>query len=478
MNAAMKIFSLIALAVAIFLTGCATVKRAPILASEVHLIETKYGIVQIQENIKGLHPIPVFGTLDTSTTLSSTKDSRIPISALIENSQYIGQVHWSGTISELNIPESAYSEGISRPLAFLPTRVQTAIKERAAEMGANLVIVEIGGGDYQWVMEDGKFQPKFLLWGKAYWKSATNGAITDSNIDIEFKPDHNDYIRRGLAKGAKGDLEGAIADFDEAIKLKPDDILAYNNRSVAKRMKGDLEGAIADYSKVIELIPDNVSAYDNRGRLKLNMGDWDDAIADFNEAIKLKPDFDSAYGDRALGKAAKGDLKGAMADYNKAIDINPTNSWAHHRRGCLYYDSHDFTNAMVDFQRSSELEQPLHNFSFFRIWLIRARSGEAEAATGELREYWNFRKIGTGDDWQSKISNFLTGQLNEADLFNAARAGEQHCAAYFYAGSKRLIEGDKATATDYFEKCLSTDEKTLCEYDSAAAELKFLKTTN
>ena len=115
------------------------------------------------------------------------------------------------------------------------------------------------------------------------------------------------------------------------------------------------------------------------------------------------------------------------------------------------------------------------SYSFLRMWLIRARNGDA---TGEIENYWNSNKTGTPNDWPSKISSFLTGQLNEAELFKAAKGGEQHCSAYFYAGSKRLIEGDKATATDYFEKCLATDEKTLCEYDSAAAELKFLKTTN
>ncbi len=53
---------------------------------------------------------------------------------------------------------------------------------------------------------------------------------------------------------------------------------------------------------------------------------------------------------------------------------------------------------------------------------------------------------------------------------------EQQCEAFFYAGSKRLTEGDKIAATAYFGKCLATEEKTFIEYKSAGAELKFLKT--
>jgi len=72
--------------------------------------------------------------------------------------------------------------------------------------------------------------------------------------------------------------------------------------------------------------------------------------------------------------------------------------------------------------------------------------------------------------------------LTEPDFFKAAentdkqKDNEQHCEAYFYAGSKRLIAGDKTIATDYFEKCMATDEKGFIEYQGAAAELKFLKT--
>ena len=52
---------------------------------------------------------------------------------------------------------------------------------------------------------------------------------------------------------------------------------------------------------------------------------------------------------------------------------------------------------------------------------------------------------------------------------------ERHCEAYFYAGTKRLIDGDKKTAQDYFEKCVATGLKNFSEYDCAAAELKALK---
>src|ERR1700719_1626676 len=61
------------------------------------------------------------------------------------------------------------------------------------------------------------------------------------------------YYGRGLAKSTKGDQDGAIADFSQAIELNPKLAEAYLIRGGAKQTKGDLEGAIADENQAIEL---------------------------------------------------------------------------------------------------------------------------------------------------------------------------------------------------------------------------------
>jgi TPR repeat len=58
------------------------------------------------------------------------------------------------------------------------------------------------------------------------------------------------------ARSAKGDLDGALKDYDEAICLKPDYAIAYYNRGRARKAKGDLEGALKDYGEIIRLKPD------------------------------------------------------------------------------------------------------------------------------------------------------------------------------------------------------------------------------
>ena len=52
---------------------------------------------------------------------------------------------------------------------------------------------------------------------------------------------------------AKGDLEGALQDHNEAIRLKPDLAEAFSNRGIVRSDKGDLEGALQDYNDAIRL---------------------------------------------------------------------------------------------------------------------------------------------------------------------------------------------------------------------------------
>jgi len=131
----------------------------------------------------------------------------------------------------------------------------------------------------------------------------------------------SEYFNRALKKQNQGDKQGAIADYNESIRLKPDFAEAYNNRGIAKDDLGDKQGAIADYNEAIRLKPDYAEAYNNRGNAKYDLGDKQGAIADYNEAIRLKPDFAEAYYSRGLIKEERGEKQEALADFRKAAEL-------------------------------------------------------------------------------------------------------------------------------------------------------------
>ena len=77
--------------------------------------------------------------------------------------------------------------------------------------------------------------------------------------------------------------------------------------------------AIADYDMAIRLRPDDVDNYFVRGLAKVDLEQPSAAIADFDTAIHLKPDFALGYFGRGLAKVhlerfqeAKQDLRTAL----------------------------------------------------------------------------------------------------------------------------------------------------------------------
>jgi tetratricopeptide (TPR) repeat protein len=132
-----------------------------------------------------------------------------------------------------------------------------------------------------------------------------------------------DLVNRGIEKAKKGDLDGAIADFNRASELNPKDDAPYYNRAQAKRLKNDTAGAIADYTRAIELGSTNPAAYNNRANARVENNDRDGAIADYTRAIELKPNYARAYYNRAVVKKENGDQAGAEADFKMARKLDP-----------------------------------------------------------------------------------------------------------------------------------------------------------
>jgi tetratricopeptide (TPR) repeat protein len=58
---------------------------------------------------------------------------------------------------------------------------------------------------------------------------------------------------RGAARHQGGDLDGAISDQTQAIKLNPRLAIAWHDRGMTRQAKGDLDGALADYKRAVTL---------------------------------------------------------------------------------------------------------------------------------------------------------------------------------------------------------------------------------
>ena len=102
-----------------------------------------------------------------------------------------------------------------------------------------------------------------------------------------------DYFDRGLACYNKGDFDGAIAAYSEALHLNPEYPDAYNNRGNIRFFKKDIAGAIADYSEAIHFNPQYWQAYINRGYVYESEKEHGIAATDYDKALELNPNHPS-----------------------------------------------------------------------------------------------------------------------------------------------------------------------------------------
>jgi len=93
------------------------------------------------------------------------------------------------------------------------------------------------------------------------------------------------------------------------------------------RRRGDNDRAIADYTQAIRLNPDNDLAYINRAEAYKSKGDWNRAIADYTEAVRIYPD-ENIYILRAEAYIVRSNFTQARADVNKVLKLNPNSQKA------------------------------------------------------------------------------------------------------------------------------------------------------
>ena len=158
-----------------------------------------------------------------------------------------------------------------------------------------------------------------------------DAALPDIDAAIALDPDEpQSYNVRGNVHARMGRPDLAIADFDKAIAIKPE-AAYYNNRCFerAKPVVGDLTGALADFNKAMKTDA-GADVLDSSGFVHFRMGDYKGAIADYDAALDKKPGLASSLFMRGVIKRKAGDVAGGGADIAaaKAIDADIAATYA------------------------------------------------------------------------------------------------------------------------------------------------------
>jgi serine/threonine protein kinase/tetratricopeptide (TPR) repeat protein len=192
-------------------------------------------------------------------------------------------------------------------------------------------------------------------------------AVADYTDAIRLKPDYAEaYNGRGQAYFKLKQFDKAISDYSDAIRIKPDFAEAYSNRAFAYTRLGQFDKALADCNEAIRIKPDFAEAYKNRANPHNSLQQYEDALNDCNEAIRLKPDYAEAYANRATSYNGLKQYEKAIADCEEALRLKPGLFQAHVIRGTTYNFQGQFDKAVSDFTEAIRLQPDLADAYFFR----------------------------------------------------------------------------------------------------------------
>lgn len=102
------------------------------------------------------------------------------------------------------------------------------------------------------------------------------------------------YSRRGAGYFFAKEYDDALKDFNRALEIDPDNIVALDNRAIIFSIRGEKDKALADFNRSLRLVPQNPVNYVNRAQLYYQSGDHSLALRDLEVALAIRPDYQRA----------------------------------------------------------------------------------------------------------------------------------------------------------------------------------------
>jgi tetratricopeptide (TPR) repeat protein len=154
---------------------------------------------------------------------------------------------------------------------------------------------------------------------------------------------------RGDIDMARKNYRDAIDDYQEAIRLRPNNAVAWNKKGIAHHQLMELPLAKADYQKAVKLNRKYAEAINNLGTIYYTAKNYGRAIRYYEESLAIAPGSASVYSNLGTALFCRKKIPEAIEAYQKALQLDPEVFDHHNSYGVLLQERTVQDRAMFDF---------------------------------------------------------------------------------------------------------------------------------
>jgi len=145
-------------------------------------------------------------------------------------------------------------------------------------------------------------------------------AILESRLNCEERSPVACF-HRANAKAAQGDQKSAETLYSQALSLNPGMFQAYYSRGILRFKAQDLNGALRDLDEAIRIAPRGRGYLIQRGLIFESMGEMEKAKQDFQRAVQLDPRDPHTFYHLARTREQDRDYEAALQLYQDALKL-------------------------------------------------------------------------------------------------------------------------------------------------------------
>ncbi|ORX58591.1 TPR-like protein [Piromyces finnis] len=224
--------------------------------------------------------------------------------------------------------------------------------------------------------EDFYDEPNSNIWNEEQGESLFLDALENTKLKnyklASEKVDHaiqagikNDKMKagalrlRGTYLYLANSMDAAIADFEESLKLDPENIQTHIKLASCLLEKGELEPSLELFDRAAMISSDDPDLYYHRAHIKFMLNQYEDSIEDYKKSAELDPTFVFSYIQQGVAYYRNGSTPTAIKTFEDASKKFPNSPDLHNYYGEILMDLQRFDDAMNEFDKASKVAPQL-----------------------------------------------------------------------------------------------------------------------